>query len=462
MKNCISKKLMKNYIYMYMLTLALTIFIAIMLLSLGGNFSSYDDINYSKKLMENDYNKIDAEFIKERHGTAFIVNRDLKVIPICGDNLPKNDTFTMAEWTDFINKLNTRNRNFQCDITYNEKNKFWLVVEMPVAVNCVLDFNINTTKEVLPEGIFIVAVLCLICFFIVFIYVYIYSKLTSKYFVKPLDMFCNMVKNLEEGKYTERLKISEDDEFGMLANSFNKLADSLETEKKRRKEAEDNRKRLILDISHDLNNPLTSTMGSLELCLEQNDLTPKQKHYLKMAYDNSIRAKVLINDLFEYSKMDSPEYKLKFEKVDICEYIRIQIASELEAIEEAGFISEYDIPERSIYAEIDTIHFGRVIHNLISNTIKYNEPNTKIKIAVKEIDKNIEIIIKDNGIGIDTELAEEIFDVFVRGDEKSKASGTGLGLTIAKKIVTMHNGTISLETDINMGCTFSIIIPRVL
>lgn len=248
----------------------------------------------------------------------------------------------------------------------------------------------------------------------------------------------------------------------MLAHSFNKLADSLDSEKKLRKEAEDNRKRLILDISHDLNNPLTSTMGSLELCLEQDDLTPKQKHYLKMAYDNSIRAKVLINDLFEYSKMDSPEYKLKFEKVDICEYMRIQIAGELEAIEEAGFISEYDIPERSIYAEIDTINFGRVIHNLISNTIKYNEPSTKIKIAVKEIDKNIEIIIKDNGIGIDKELAEEIFDVFVRGDEKSKTSGTGLGLTIAKKIVTMHNGEISLETDVNMGCTFSIVITRVL
>lgn len=219
----------------------------------------------------------------------------------------------------------------------------------------------------------------------------------------------------------------------MLAQSFNKLADSLENEKRLRKEVEDNRKRLILDISHDSNNPLTSTMGSLELCLEQNDLSLRQKHYLKMAYDNSIRAKVLINDLFEYLKMDSPEYKLKFEKIDFCEYMRIQIASELDNIEETGFTSEYDIPERSIYAEIDTSHFGRVIHNLITNTIKYNEANTKIKIAVKEIDRNIEIIIKDNGIGIDKELAEEIFDVFVRGNEKSETSGTGLGLTIAKK-----------------------------
>ena len=93
----ISKKLMKNYISMYMLTVALTIFTAIMLLSLGSNFSNYDDINYANELMEDDYNKIDVKFIKDRHGTAFVVNRDLKVMTICGDNLPKNDSFTMAE-----------------------------------------------------------------------------------------------------------------------------------------------------------------------------------------------------------------------------------------------------------------------------------------------------------------------------------------------------------------------------
>ena len=209
----ISKKLMKNYISMYMLTVALTIFTAIMLLSLGSNFSNYDDINYANELMEDDYNKIDVKFIKDRHGTAFVVNRDLKVMTICGDNLPKNDSFTMAEWTDFINKMDLSDRNFKCDIDYNNKNQFWLVVKMPIAVNCMFNFNINTTKEVLPEAIFIVTILCLICFGISSVYIYAYSKLTSKYFVKPLDMFCNMVKNLEEEKYAERLKIYKNDEF---------------------------------------------------------------------------------------------------------------------------------------------------------------------------------------------------------------------------------------------------------
>lgn len=460
MKKGVSKKLMKNYISMYILTLVLTIFTTIILLAIGGNFSNYDNINLADKLMEDDYNKINTEEIRKFHGTAFVVNEDLKVIPKCGEDLPSKDSFTMGEWTDFINKINISDRKFESYIKYNDKNRFWLVIKMPVAVNCQFDFNINTTKEVLPEAIFIVTILCLICFLVIFLYIYVYSKLTSKYFINPLKLFSSMVKKLEEGNYEERLEVNKDDEFGMLAGSFNKLADSLENEKKLRKKAEDNRKRLILDISHDLNNPLTITMGSIELCLEQDELSSKQKRYLKMAYDNSIRAKGLINDLFEYSKLDSPDYILKFEKVDICEYMRMQVASELDAIEEAGFSSEYEIPEKSIYVEMDKNHFGRVIHNLISNTIKYNKSGTKIKIAVKEREKEIEVIIEDNGIGMDKECALGIFDAFVRGNEKSQTNGTGLGLTIVKKIVTMHNGTISLETDINKGCTFSIILPK--
>ena len=256
------------------------------------------------------------------------------------------------------------------------------------------------------------------------------------------------------------MKFTKDDEFGVLAQSFNKLADSLEEEKNLRKASEDNRKRLILDVSHDLKNPLMSIIGSLELCLKNNNIDEKQKHYIKMAYDSGIRADLLIKELFEYSKLESPDYKLNLEKIDICEYMRMQISNEIEAIEESGFEGEYDIPDKEIYAEIDIVHFGRVIHNLISNSIKYNKENTKIKIKVKEAENNIEIIIEDNGIGINKELSIDIFNVFVRGDNEEQAPGTGLGLTIAKKIVNMHNGTISLETDINRGCTFIISIPK--
>lgn len=460
MKKGISKKLLKNYIIIYMLTLALTLCVIFALFEFGNGISSSNGINYAEEIMKNDYQENYITQIKEHNGTVFIVNNDLTVIPLCGDNIPESESFTMSEWTDFIRGMDRKNRDFDCDIVYDENSRSWIVVEMPVAVKCSVNFNMNTSKEVLPEALFIVSVLCVICFMVIFIYIFIYSRLTSKYFIRPLDMFCNMLKNLEKGMYKERLSVKEDDEFGMLAESFNKLADSLENERTMRKETEDNRKRLILDISHDLKNPLTSTMGSLELCMERGGLNPEVRHYINMAYQNSRRADILINDLFEYSKLDSPDYRLKLKKADICEYMRIQIVEEIDAIDEAGFSSEFDIPGKCIYVDFDSIQLARVIHNLIGNTLKYNKAGTYIKIGLKENDNSVEIMIKDSGIGIDKKVKDEIFHVFVRNNENTDICGTGLGLTIAEKIVSMHNGTISLDTDINMGCTFTIMLPK--
>lgn len=460
MQKGISKKLLKNYMIMFILTIFLFTLTFVVLIKIGGSFNDYGTNNYAHNIMKDDYKKIDTEGIKKYNGTVFAVNEDLNIIPICGQDLPSNKSFTMSQWTEYINDMNKSDRNFQYYIDYNDREEFWLVVKMPVSVNLSFNFNINTTREVLPEALFIVAVLCLICLLIISLYIFIYSKLTSKYFIKPLDMFCLMVRNLEEGNYKNRIKINTDDEYQTLADSFNRLADSLDNEKVLRKQAEDNRKRLILDISHDMNNPLTSTIGSLELCLNQEDLSERQRHYIKMAYDNSMRSKALINELFEYSKLDSPDYRLKLEKVDFCEFMRMQIAGEIENLEQAGFTGEFDIDERAIYAEIDTTQFGRIIHNLIMNAVKYNKRGTKISISVKDMGKSISIIIKDDGIGIDKESAKSIFDVFVRGSAKSETNGTGLGLAIVKKIVTMHQGTISLQSDINNGCTFIIDIPK--
>lgn len=490
MKNTIYKKIMKNYSILYILTFFLTVIVLISLLTAGNSISTYDDDNYARTLSQDDYRYINIDFVTDHSGTAFIVDKNLDVITLCGSDSPKVDRFTMKEWTSYINKMDKENQDYNCSIYYNDEGEYWLVVKMPVAVNCAFYFNINTSKEVFKESALIISILVLICLFINFIYIAIYSKFTSRYFIKPLNMFENMIKSLEEGNYKERLDVNYNNEFGKLALSFNNLADCLEDEKRLRKQSEDNRKRLILDLSHDLKNPLTSTIGSLELCLNNERLGRESvnnksandkiidnkgenysseslgndkslKHYIKMAYDNSLRANVLINELFEYSKLDSPDFKLKLEKTDVCEYMRLQIACEIDEIYEAQFLSEFDIPEKSIYALIDNVHFGRVIHNLILNTIKYNKENTKIEIKVFENNNDINIIIKDDGIGIDKKMQEDIFNVFVRDNKKSKTSGTGLGLTIAKKIVNLHNGDISLQTDINKGCIFTITIPKI-
>ncbi|MEK6263252.1 MAG: cell wall metabolism sensor histidine kinase WalK, partial [Clostridium sp.] len=178
---------------------------------------------------------------------------------------------------------------------------------------------------------------------------------------------------------------------------------------------------------------------------------------------DSLRADNLITDLFELSKMETSGYSISKNKVDICEYMREEIGAIITIFDKFEFIYDFDIPESEIFAEIDVKQMDRVYQNLVSNTLKYNPKGTKITISVSEQGDEIVIIFKDNGIGIPTEIAKDIFNPFVRVDSarNSQTGGTGLGLAIALKIIVAHGGSMRLKTEVNCGCEFIINIPRI-
>ena len=242
------------------------------------------------------------------------------------------------------------------------------------------------------------------------------------------------------------------------------MAMQIEKEIDLKNHSEENRKKLILDISHDLKNPLASIMGYAELCYNKSDL-PKEEQdkYMKVIYDNSLRANNLIVDLFELSKLESSEYSINKTQVDICEYLRKAMGSFITTFDRYGFSYDFDIPETEIITQIDSEQMDRVFQNLVTNTVKYNPINTKVIIRLFEQDNQIEIVFKDDGIGIPSEFAARIFHPFERVDitRNSQIGGTGLGLAIVEKIIDAHNGNISLITDENAGCEFKIKIPKI-
>ena len=128
-----------------------------------------------------------------------------------------------------------------------------------------------------------------------------------------------------------------------------------------------------------------------------------------------------------------------------------------------GFTYEFDVPENEIFLEIDIKQMDRVFQNLVANTVKYNPKGTNVRISLCEQDNELVIIFQDNGVGIPTEIAKDIFQPFVRADRSrnSQTGGTGLGLAIALKIIVAHGGNISLITDENCGCEFMINIPKI-
>ncbi|MFZ7132175.1 MAG: sensor histidine kinase [Eubacteriales bacterium] len=167
--------------------------------------------------------------------------------------------------------------------------------------------------------------------------------------------------------------------------------------------------------------------------------------------------------MFELSKLESPEFKLKAYKTDVCEYLRQTCAELISMFESAGFTYDFDIPEESIYTMIDPRQMSRVLFNLGDNTIRYNSKGTYVTVSLNYEEEKVIILFKDNGIGIPSEVAKNIFKPFVRvdGARNSQTGGTGLGLSIAHKIIKVHSGSIKLVTDINKGCEFHIILPKI-
>ena len=203
---------------------------------------------------------------------------------------------------------------------------------------------------------------------------------------------------------------------------------------------------MLLDLSHDIKTPITSIKGFSQALYEGmvNDENKKIRYY-KAIYTKSERVSELVDDLFEFVRLDKVKYTIKLENIDICEYIRQIVLSYYDEIENKGFELLINIPDEPIMLKIDTKLFKRVIVNLIENSLKYNIKGTKLRIEVRDFSKFVAIEIADNGIGIEESIADNVFEAFVRADKSRKSTGgSGLGLSIAKKIVESHGGQISL------------------
>lgn len=468
MKKKISNQFFINYLIVFLLSI-LAALSAFLLLSFTSDVLSKTLMKNNfpaSSVMQDDYTKIDTSPIVQNGGGIQIINNNYEVVFSDGIDTINKKQLTIEEFTDFLTHSKSKGITYHYDIKYNQKSDFWLVVTFPVSVR--LDFAIAYNQEASSNDMQSVAS-ALIAVFIFYllvlaIFAVIYSRITAVRITKPLQKLCESTKRLRENDYSVRVDLKLKNEFANLQETFNEMAEKIEIETSLRRKSEEERKRLILDVSHDLKNPLTSTAGYAELCLTKCELSNKElKGYLEIIYKNSIRAAGLLTDLFELSKLESAEFSLSLEKTDVSEYLR-QICGEiLPSLEQSGFLYEFNIPERSISSMLDVKQMNRVFHNLTENSIRYNPRGTMISISMSEQSKSISILFMDNGIGIAQEFAKDVFKPFVRADNSrnSQTGGTGLGLSIAHKIVKAHRGNLTLETDINRGCTFSIILPMI-
>uniref|UniRef100_UPI0040564919 HAMP domain-containing sensor histidine kinase n=1 Tax=Acetatifactor sp. TaxID=1872090 RepID=UPI0040564919 len=277
---------------------------------------------------------------------------------------------------------------------------------------------------------------------------------------KPLDKLIDGMEQVQEGKTNVVLDFKTEVEFEKIRDTFNRMANQLEQEKKEKQDAIRKKNHLILELSHDIKTPI-ATIKSYANALEAG-LVPAEKiqdyyHTIDLKAD---RITNLSEDMFMLLKMENPDYILQLRKTDLSELLRKICVEYYEELTESGFEFDIDIPEQACMTMLDARLFTRVISNLLTNAKKYNRLGNYIGLRMQLIEEGFEIDVLDDGEALNEELVMDLFEAFVRGDKARKSDGgTGLGLAISRAIMQKHKGSIGYQRVDDKNC-FSVWIKK--
>ena len=280
----------------------------------------------------------------------------------------------------------------------------------------------------------------------------IYLMVISIYLLRRLAMFNQTVKIIEEiaqGKNAEILKVKPKGKtvFREISENLKTINEDVKSSKSQQQKSERLKTELITNVSHDLRTPLTSIITSVDL-LRNAELSQDEKaKYVEVIDQKSKRLKVLIDDLFEVSKMASGNIELKKTRVDLVQLLDQSLAELSEKIEVSSlkFVTQTD---KELLASVDGDKMWRVFENLIHNILKYSMENTRVYISGHQSENGtINLVFKNISREELGENSQELSQRFKRGDLSRNTNGSGLGLAIAQSIIEAHDGYFFLETD---------------
>lgn len=248
-------------------------------------------------------------------------------------------------------------------------------------------------------------------------------------------------------------------ELQRIGRSLDELSAKLEKSEQERAEMDRERQRMIANISHDLKTPVTVIAGYVDALADGKIPPAEQSRYLAAIRSRTDALTRLINAFHEYSKVDHPQFTLQRRDLDLCEYLREYLAGQYDAIELAGFTLEVSIPEEPCPCSLDPFQFGRALDNLIGNALRYNRLGTLLTVTLAVEPGWALLTVADNGEGIPPQRAAAIFEPFVVGSDARSGGGSGLGLSITRRLVELHGGTIALDNHPGEGAAFLIRMP---
>lgn len=286
----------------------------------------------------------------------------------------------------------------------------------------------------------------------------------------PLKKILNAIEESKKGDLQKTVTWNAKDELGQLVQAFNEMQTQIgmqtESLKKAKEQAEAGNKtksEFLANMSHELRTPMHAIIGFSKLGIKKIDKWDKEKQIdnLDEIRDSGEHLLGLLNELLDLSKLESGKMTFDMVNSNMIDTVN-KVLKELYAlIEQKRLIIEFTKDSDEIMAEFDPFRIAQVIRNLLSNSIKFTPEGKKIRIRVRQDnDKNVEIAVSDDGIGIPSSELTKVFDKFIQSSKtKTGAGGTGLGLSICKEIIECHNGIIFASNNEDGGATFTFTIP---
>lgn len=323
------------------------------------------------------------------------------------------------------------------------------VLVVPTMQDKLIEINIHD-KEQIDSLVYITRKICGFAILNIVIISAVLVRINLKNIFRPIEQINEATKKVALGEYDIELETKREDEIGELTNNFNKMTRGL-------KSTENLQKEFINNVSHEIKTPVSSIEGFAKFLKDKNLTDEEREEYANIIIEEAKRLENLTGKILKLSKLNNQEIITNKQEIEVAEQIRKAISLLEPKWSKKDIKINVSLEEKIFLGDEDLIF--QVWVNIIDNAIKFSNEGESIDIKVYEKDSNINVEIKDHGIGMKEEELEKVYDRFYQIDRSHSKEGSGLGLAIVKRIVELSEGKIEIKSKENKGTIVIVKLP---
>lgn len=467
-KQTVKRRIFISNTRMVLVTLSLFLFVNMLVINLY-EFTYKDSMIGSSELADNteqirniltDWNPSPKEEAinnlatkLNRYGFSICVEIDSEVIYSNTDFPVSELIYEIGDYLETDGKVHIYVRDYMTVLTQNHMNEKMKVFAIAGEYHEFWFHSLTTILILLLiDGIFCIGALLIIS--------QIFTKRLIEHITNPLDALSEGAKRMKEGNFSEPVKYKGDIEFEYVCDAFNEMQEHITEANAEKESYEKARIEMVAGISHDLRTPLTAIRGTIKGLKDGVATTPElREKFLDTAYRRTIEMDRLLERLFYFSKLETGNMPLFFEKTEWSEYLEAYVKRCELLIENESIKIKIKDVKKGLFSNVDREQMKRILDNILKNSKKYAETD-KLEITINIFEEHAYVVleISDNGCGVSEDKIPHIFEQFFRGDEsRNIKEGNGLGLYIVKYLVDAMGGSVDAENS--NGLTIRIRLP---